>query len=594
MPALIEKIFNLTKKVLSSLSFKDPILTQVEKLNELEKVNIEFGSNPEKWHQILRDSLTLIKGNNSEKALVLQQSIIALQYRLETVNGGLNPVKPSSRFFEKLKKVASDWKLSQPLFPEKRLTEQDLHKLYAVASHQVFLELFFQSSRIQDSLLNWTIRDQNDCEIFIQFPHLAKRLNECNLNGRMVYQGVPFLKIQKKSLKKIVTLPFEGKEIDILHEDTLVSFRGHLQLTIKEIFEVFKNKELRVGNLEFMKEGIMNWNILQLGYWDQSLRKYQQVDLNRDNWWWQLPLFEVLTLKQAKLRYGKSLNGIFWSAAASATRGLPSLSYEKTHAFMEIAIPLPHHKYAIYDFGKLAIQFPGSVWELLNMFCRNVHATVAYPDDNVYHAHRQHALHAFTLTPQEGLRLMQLIKEDILKARRSNFVYQIESENCAKWVQLKLEAILGSVPNLYRMQLLDTEPESLVFMLFKLIKKLPEKWQVPVLTALHLPLGAAKKTWIEEEGKKVSKSLSTHSFWETGEVYLPAFMHDQLLRGRLKTSCVFSVGLLSEKCRKFLVWGLKQIFDEIQMNFKIVQKIFSLVDELLFFEKIKLNLARLE
>lgn len=484
----------------------------------------------------------------------LEQRILALNYRLEKF-----PLKFHRKLFELLREEAKRWKEEQAIITTKNLNLSDLKELKVVACHGPFAELILKSESLKHLLFNWILRDQNEAEVFIQFPSLIDRLNDCKLNGRLSCHGCHLLKIKKYNLEegifqKIVTLPFEGRLINILDESQTVDFRGGVRKTVAEVFEVFKNKDFAVGDFEFMKEGIINWNIHHLGYWDDNEQKYIKIELDHPNWWEQLPFFEVLSSQQVKLRYGWAVNGANWIAAASATRGLASLSYEQTHAFLELAIPLGKGMYGIYDFGKLAYKYPCSLWEMLDMFCKNVHATIAFPDENVFYSHRQHALHAFNLTAEQGIKLMTLIKQDIQIARSYNMIYQIESENCAKWVQLKLEAILGKskVPNLYRMKLLNTEPDGPVSKIFAVIKKLPESWQVPLLTTLHLPLGAAKETWIEENGVPVAKSLKRHSFFNTGEVYLPAFMHDQLLRGSLKCplgvhhSC-FAVGLLSYK-----------------------------------------------
>ncbi|KAF3362367.1 hypothetical protein PHSC3_001077 [Chlamydiales bacterium STE3] len=97
-------------------------------------------------------------------------------------------------------------------------------------------------------------------------------------------------------------------------------------------------------------------------------------------------------------------------------------------------------------------------------------------------------LQPFRLKAKQGLEIMELIKEDILIVRSCNLVYQIESENCAKWVQSKLEMILGikKVSNLYKIQLLNTEPVGPIFKIFSWIKKLSSSWHVPILAMLHL------------------------------------------------------------------------------------------------------------
>lgn len=475
-----------------------------------------------------------------KESRVLKRRYVSLLYRLEGINGGLDTAEAKKEVLEKLVELASAWKQQQSILFDKVISERERRALAEAAQYPEFVKLLFQDADLKTDFMLWVIQDKNAAGPFIQYPALQQKIVDCNLNGRIGRTGGTALRIKKEmqadgSLLKVLTLPFEGKELNILNEKLSFTFRGNYTLTIKEIFNIFKNKKNRIGNLEFLKGGITNWNNHRLGWWDADKQIYQTIDLSKTNWWSQLPIFEILTKQEAQHKYGWHLDGIRWNAAATASRGSPSLDFERSHAYLEIAIPLSDGKhYAIYDFGKFADEFPSSPFESLSMLCLNVHATIAYPDENIFYSHRQHAHHSFCMDPAEGIKLFSLIKKDILLSREKNFIYQIESENCAKWSQELLIEVLGPrVPNLFKMPLLQTEPIGYIAKIFDLIKKLPEKLQTKVLTFLHLPFGAAKGTWIIENGKKVRKSLTTHEFWETAEVYLPAFLHKQKEVGAL-------------------------------------------------------------
>lgn len=458
--------------------------------------------------------------NLSSKAL---QRLYAYQYRME-----IKAPHFEEEIFKRLKDSAFQWIRNHPVTPP--LTARAFYQLQKTACYADFCTLIDRSQEIRAAFMTWMLQDENDPEIFIQFPALAEKIANANLSGRIGQLGSDNLKIStievNGRVKKIVTLPFEGRPINILDPDQPVSFRGEYTLTIEEIFEVFARKNIEVGNLEMMKEGIINWNIHHLGYWDAKEKKHIQIDVAKKNWWEQLPLFEVLTRRQLAKRYQLNIRNGEWVAVPKATRGKQNLDFLETHAFLEVAIPIDENRYAIYDFGKLALKYPRTSWEKLTMMTKTVHATVAYPDENVYYTHRQHGFHPFRLTRDQGSALMDLIKKDIEISRELNFVYQIESENCAKWVHDLLEKVLQrqEVPDFFRMQLLDTEPEGFVAHLFSWIKLLPTHWQVPVLAHLHLPLGAGRAVWINEEGRSVSKSLADHTFFKTGQIFLPALL----------------------------------------------------------------------
>lgn len=427
--------------------------------------------------------------------------------------------------------IAREWKEKQPLILNKELSAKEVDYLTYTSSRLDFMETFLRDPDIQSAFFKWVIRDGIHPQLFIEYPELQKKLVRCHLNGRIGHQGGDLLKIYSNNT---VTLPFEGIEHNILDGRQEICFRGNYRLTIDQIFEIFRHKGLRVGNLELMADGIINWNVHRLGWWDAAARDYRVIDVDQPGWWKYLPRLQVLTLEQAKELYGPHMDGQTWNVAATASRSSPSLDFEKTHAYIELAIPMGNGSYAIYDFGKFAYQFPGTVMENLSFFCRTVPATVAYPDENVFYTHRQHAQYSFALTSEQGFDLMQEIAKDISLSRVGNFVYQIESENCAKWSHEKIEAVVGSwkMPNLFKIHLLNTEPIGPCKIIFSLIKQIPDKWQTPLLSTLHLPFGAADAQKIFENGVLVEKSLRTHQFWNTGEVYLPAYLLHQKYQGQ--------------------------------------------------------------
>lgn len=477
----------------------------------------------------------------------LRQRFVGLLYRLEGHNKGKDPAAIDEALFLKVKTQAMDWKKRHPAVSAALLTPQEIKNLKIIAQYPEFVQVILNAETIREDLFLWILRDGNDAVAFIQFPATVKKIIHSQLSSRIGRFGGTSLKIQKsvgEFPQKILTLPFEGIDQSILDPQAVIHFRGEYKLTIDEIFEIFSKKEVAVGNLEFMQNGIINWNIHHLAFFHAGENRYVKVDVEDREWWKQLPHFEVLTRRQLMKRYQIELQPSAWVASSTATRNTQSLDFMNTHAFLEMAIPLGDGTYAIYDFGKLSFEYPANMLEKVMMLTRTVYATVAFPDENVYYSHRQHGFHPFALNEKQGRALMELLAQDIISSRKANFVYQIESENCAKWVDQKLITVLGreNVPDFFRMQLLDTEPEGPVAHIFNWIKQLPEKWHVAVLAHLHLPLGAHRKIWIHHEGEKISRSLSTHEFFSTGEIYLPALLiHKAALLAKQIVSCSSAV-----------------------------------------------------
>lgn len=472
---------------------------------------------------------------------LLKRSLIALKYRLEKINGGYDKLENYDEvLFSTLCKNAEKWKQHQEIIKDKELTIDDLEFLKEAAYFEAFGKLITESEDLANTFFLYSLRDKCPVDVFVQFPAIISKLSEVNLLARIGRAGNGLLKIEIKlsdygRLQKIVSLPFEGIAVDILNRTKTITFRGNYTLSIEEIFSIFRNKNIAVGNLEFMAEGIINWNTHKLGWWNAEKQDYETVALYKKDWWKSLPLFEIISKKVAQNRYGGHLDGHSWNAAATSTRGTPTMDYDRSHSYLELAIPCKDHEhYAIYDFGKFALKFPASFFESLQMFCHTLPATVAYPDENVFYSHRQHAQHSFVLKAKQGAGLLEAIRLDLIKARAGNFVYQIETENCAKWLYEKLEGVLGKFYNLFKMPLLKTTPFGIVHIIFSLICLLPKCVQVRVLSACHIPLGALQSIWIFEDHQWKLHSMSTHSFFKTGEVFLPAFLHSQLEEGDLE------------------------------------------------------------
>lgn len=512
----------------------------INSLDEIEKISIRFNSSQKIPFASFIEAAELIASKLIHSHQVgtkfqLLRRIVALKYRLESQNGGLDEQNAQENTLNQLMQVAKEWSLNEVAFCKMDFSSEELEMIALTARHVEFTDLILNDKALRQEFFACVLRDHNEVKPFIQFPATQQKIASSNLQGRIGRMGREQLKISlqecERFQEKILSLPFEGKDINILDDQRVITFRGNYKLTIAEVFEIFKNKNIRVGELEFLQDGIVNWNVHKLGWWNADKNAHEIIDMAKPGWWKQLPLFEIITRQEAKNRYGRHMDGITWNAAASATRGTASLDVDQTHAFLEVAVPLNNGNYAIYDFGKFAIQFPSNLIESLAMACHTVEATIAFPDENVYYTHRQHASRSFALSPDLGMKLMDGIRYDIIKARAGNLIYQIESENCAKWLHESLENVVGEIPNLFKMHILDTESVGVLGFLFETIKRLPKDFHIPALNYIHLLFGASKETWIMENGEIVCRSLSTHRFFKTGEIYLPALLHKQLEAG---------------------------------------------------------------
>ncbi|MEM1282019.1 MAG: hypothetical protein AAGG81_00540, partial [Chlamydiota bacterium] len=428
----MKKIFKKVTKKISKLfntKEKKKIPTLLGLIHEMEQLldssegqPVQFKQTPSSQFEILAlaEGAQLLR--NKAKSLVNREYIpqiqqflfksVSIQYRLEAVNGGKDPITVQSAQVNILKSLAKKWKEEQALLENKALTENEIYQLQVTSQYPEFVELVRQNGELIGKFFRWVIRDKNEAKVFIEYPALCEKIIASNLSSRIGRINSKDLKVKKVTNSecgtyKIVTLPFEGIDRNILDGDAIVTFRGNYKMSISDVFKVFEDKDLRIGNLEYLALGITNWNCHKWGFWSADKNAFETIDLNHRQWWQQLPVFEVISRESAQQRYRQSLDGQSWCLATSATRGSASLDYENTHAFLEVAVPFGDGRYAIYDFGKFAKKFPATFFEGVSIFCHNLLATVSYPDGNVFYSHRQQTFHAFVVDECQGKAAME-------------------------------------------------------------------------------------------------------------------------------------------------------------------------------------------
>lgn len=520
----MKTILNLIKESEASLF--------CDQLDALEQIPILFGQNSKQiinYHSILQNAKEILKKNKSND-LRIKQRIAALMYRLESINGGWNPGMTSFQTLVNLKEEAEKWIQKNPILGPTQ--KERIEKINEAGSYHALVYLILENESLKKAFFEWVIRDGNPISIFAQYPSLQEKIVSSNLHIRIGYFGGNILKIEKLGIKntpftkKIVMLPFEGNLHNILNPDEVVTFKEGAAFKMEEIFNLFKRKSAHAVALEFMAEGIIHWNTFE---W--------KIDLDKEDWWRQLPLFETLTLQEAKKRYSDSLDGKKWGIAARATRSSLDLQLLGNHAFFEIAIPAENcRSYTIFPIGKYAKEVPFNLTPIqgISYLCDMSPATLSYVDENVFYTFREHSFHFFPVSSTDGKKLMNHIKRDYLEGVRGNLRYQIETENCAKWVQELLTEILGEkVPNLFKMHFLQADAGGPIGYMMKLIRKLPNSCQTWILTRAHLVLGAYKGAWIEKNGIKHWISLTTVTFWENGMIYFPPHLPHQKAKGQL-------------------------------------------------------------
>lgn len=527
-------------------------------LDRLEKVPVLFGKlTPEREEQNNVCRQALLTGKHIKKLLTdspkhadvchtLAYKVAALKYRIETENGGLCPGIVDQALLNQLSDAALKWKKKSPLMTRKDLNTAELDKLATAASHTKFSKILLADRALQNKFFTWALRDNNGVKQFIEFPSTAQRLKSAFLAARIGRFGGTMLKMQKERVSsssdatlKILTLPFfidnKMTDVSILDESREVELTGW-RLTIKEVIDIFGAKNKRIGDVEFFgTRGITNWNAHKLGSWNPTTGTYDLIDLTLDNWWEQLPILEELSKDELEARYDIKLKEGEWLACAKSTRTTTGLDLDLRHGYIEVSLPVEGGKYRVFPFGNFPAEFPDGVWQLLGYLVNTVPGVVSYPDENTYYSQRQQASYPFTLVVEKGLQLMKRVQKEMIMSRFGYKVFQFGGENCAYWAQSVLHFVEETLPNFFRMPMIESDPiNPFLNRLFRMFRATPRNQQLTVIKLVEEIFGASRGRVVFELGQKTFKSHKNSAVYDEQHIYQPGYLHHLIEQEELK------------------------------------------------------------
>lgn len=474
--------------------------------------------------------------------------VAALKYRMEPVNGGIAPLlQPTLNYFEQIKNLVAQWKNNEPFWLGEEVTERDQERIKEICTFPEFAKILLKDDSLQDLLFNWCIRENNSVRQFIEYPGTMARIKVSLLSSRISRFGGHCLKIHHQpvpnladAFQKVLTLPFhidnKVEHINILDEDQIVNLRGDMQMTIKKVFQVFANKKLVPGDLEFFGTlGITNWNAYELGWLDKKSNSYVRVDFLKPKWWEDLPVLEEISFEDIQHRYGKKIEEGEWIVLIRAARQTKGMDPDGQHGFFEIAIPLGNNRYAVYPFGVFPENFPTSFLNRLGFLAATVIAKIGYPDENHLYSHRQYATFVMRLTKDEGTGFLKIVGSDVIDSIEGNLTLQLGYDNCAAYPQKRLTELFGDrIPNFFMIKTLEAQPSNpFLKLIYRNLKKVSPQWQGCLLNGLQTILGSGRGIYIKEKGKFVFKSVKTNPLHEQQLIFQPGFLHHQIETGKL-------------------------------------------------------------
>jgi len=473
---------------------------------------------------------------------IIKQRILGLKYRIESIHGGID--KKTTLDEAQLKylcHLASTWKSNQKLYPNnaKALTERDMIKLREACLYPEFIRFLSSDKAVQGLFFNWTIRDNNGPAQFIEFPATCSRLQACILSKRIGRLTPQELNIVKNNItggyQKIICLPFyinhQMTRVNILDDSISITLNDNLCLSINEIFKAFSNKKTRPGNIEYFgTTGIMNWNNFECGSWNPTTKSYNRINLKERTWWKELPILEELSKQQVEEKYQVTLKDGEWVRCVISTRDDLNFSAMGQHGYIEMAIPLDHNRYAIYPFGKFPKHYPTYKLPQIRLVTQTVLARIEYPDENTFYSHRQHATNPKVKLPEEGMIMMDRIRDDIMKAIHDNLPFQLGYDNCARWAEETIVSAEGKdAPNPFKIPMSQVQ---LKYKTFHAFLHASPCTQSMILHSLRF-FASKDGKYFHENKKLVYKSTEFKTNVNKFHQYQPVHLNKQIEQGTL-------------------------------------------------------------
>lgn len=531
-------------------------------MDHLERSPVQFTCDDQTRHQeryadylkaakLVKHLLKPSMSNKVHKRLnELAIKVAALKYRMEACNGGLDPtVQIDEVLLQQVTTAALEWKKRQKLYIEYNLTERDLKKVQETCSYPKFAKLLLKDIQLREDFFKWTLRDGNGVSQFVQFPVICQRLKDAYIAPRLANfagEALTIAKIPKenpalKIYEKVLQLPFyngtETKRISILDELREVTLNEGWSLPIKQIFDVFANKNKEPGDVEFLGiNGIMNWNSRKLAPWNPQTKTFSLIDFNDKEWIERLPLSRVKSQEVINESYGVPKKNWKWLFVYRSSRDEDDLSIGGRHSFLEVVKPLKDGNFAIYPFGVYADNFPRSLFAAVSFINKTSRGSIVYPDDSINYTMRQHAIVPNEISSIEGLKLLKTIGQDLHKSQLGNVIFQPRRENCSYWVQNTSEKIEScKAINPYKIKITQSNT-------FAVIGKLPKRCQSICVSVIDILLGGYRGRTVNENGKKVFKSVSLMPSQEKMFMYQPGWLYEQIKSGKLPGRIYFGQG----------------------------------------------------
>lgn len=421
----------------------------------------------------------------------LRVRMLSLKYRLGSYEKKGN-VDPS--LIEFCRRFAENWKETQVVFKVKELSQKELQQIEGLSRYPKFAQLMKDDEGLRESFFRWAILEKNNVDAFVQYYNTVSKLIDVDLSGRIATYGGADLRIEELDIEgkryKDLTLPFEGKRHSLLNERHVVTFSHDYQLSIGEIFKIFKDRLTEVGNLEYFgqDQGICNWNPNEWGAWNPTkdiIGGYERVDMQDPNWIKKVKFSEIITEGEAKNRFDdEHWNKIDFGPddyvfSVIAKNHHEHVNITGAHTMLGIAVPLGDGTRGIVYVSKFTWDFPDPAIKAKEYARAAFDArpgALQLPDENAcFQVGRDQESVSVRATPEQAQIVFNRIKKDREKIYTGRFFFRLLDDNCIDWV---FKTIRHLIPEdrknqICSMPLHEARPSGLIGRLMAIWRKLP-------------------------------------------------------------------------------------------------------------------------
>ncbi len=463
-----------------SLDKPDLLQNRAKIIQEIQGTSIE-GKTIHEWLRIGEEKLNKSQSKDlytHERAEWdrFEQQLLGLQYRSGAIATGSGSENTPSALFLKIEPVIRKYLSASSLFPGRydpkthkelpQLNSKEKEQLeHACATYPVLIEKFLARAKNSKdpwtaSFVKWALRSNCNIGVFVKTPqekellasvHLDKRSGAVDGKKGICFQDV----VIDGASRKVVCLKIDGKmepiqgalkKRNVTLKNLIDPKADGLTLSIEKIIRIFKEKTNGYGKVEYLKNGVCDWNAIECGSYNQTTKRYDTI--NPDKFFEELlnkvPLV-AYTEQEISTRY-KNWNNLApnqWGLALRASRSKADLNVLQAHGYKDL-IYRKEDVYYVFPIGIQPKKFPKTSIEKLLFFSSTSVAGNHYPDESFYLSLRDQIGIIFPLSDVETDRMQKELVETYLQAKKGNLLFQFAGDNCAFHIQKLFDKVIAA------------------------------------------------------------------------------------------------------------------------------------------------------